>query len=99
MPGDLYGTKWFTERDDFGDGVDAGAPRGCARRARGVWRCSGSIGSLDDGAPNRSSSAGLKDKLGTRSLPTAELELEGALAYPGRRSVTTGEGSGASRRC
>jgi hypothetical protein len=37
---------------------------------------------LDDGSPNRIVVRRLKDKLGTRSLPTAELELVGALAHP-----------------
>ena len=37
---------------------------------------------LDNGAPNRIIVRRLKDKLGTRSLPTAELELDGSLAFP-----------------
>jgi hypothetical protein len=37
---------------------------------------------LDDGSRNAIVVRRLKDKLGTRALPTAELELEGALASP-----------------
>lgn len=37
---------------------------------------------LIDDAPNGHSILRLKDKLGTRALPTAELELEGALGWP-----------------
>jgi acyl-CoA dehydrogenase len=37
---------------------------------------------LDDGTRNKIVVRRLKDKLGTRSLPTAELELHGALAHP-----------------
>jgi hypothetical protein len=37
---------------------------------------------LPDGTPNEIVVRRLKDKLGTRALPTAELELEAAIAYP-----------------
>ena len=37
---------------------------------------------LHDGAPNGYRILRLKDKLGTRAVPTAELELEGALGWP-----------------
>jgi hypothetical protein len=49
---------------------------------------------LEEGTRNRIVVRRLKDKLGTRALPTAELELDGALAYPvGSPDV----GSGVSR--
>ena len=49
---------------------------------------------LEDGSPNAIVVRRLKDKLGTRSLPTAELELEGALAFPVGDPL---EGSGVRR--
>src|SRR4029453_12291510 len=36
---------------------------------------------LDDGSPNRYRVVRLKDKLGTRSMASGEIKLEGALAY------------------
>ena len=36
---------------------------------------------LDDGSPNRYRIVRLKDKLGTRSMASGEIKLEGALAY------------------
>ena len=76
----LYGTKWFTSATTVADGAHARAPRGQRRRQPRASRCSTSScatrnGRLRDIAVNR-----LKDKLGTRKVPTAELTLDGAPA-------------------
>jgi acyl-CoA dehydrogenase len=77
----LYGTKWFTSATTSEMALTLARPEGAPEGSRGlglfrVHRM------LDDGTPNAISVRRLKDKLGTRSMPTAELELEGALAYP-----------------
>ena len=36
---------------------------------------------LDDGSPNRYRIVRLKDKLGTRSMASGEIKLDGAIAY------------------
>lgn len=48
---------------------------------------------LDDGSPNRYTIRRLKQKLGTKSVPTGEVELHGALGYALRppRSKASGE--------
>jgi alkylation response protein AidB-like acyl-CoA dehydrogenase len=73
----LWGTKWFTSATT-------------AEMALTLARAEGAPGlslfyleqRLPDGRPNGIRVLRLKDKLGTRALPTAELELEGALARP-----------------
>jgi acyl-CoA dehydrogenase len=77
----LYGTKWFTSATTSEMALTLARPEGAPEGSRGlglfrVHRM------LDDGTPNAISVRRLKDKLGTRSMPTAELELEGAVAYP-----------------
>jgi alkylation response protein AidB-like acyl-CoA dehydrogenase len=76
----LTGEKWFCSN------VDAGAPLVLARRPDAPEGTDGlSLFLLpqresdpDEGVYYRR----LKDKLGTKSVPTGELELDGALAYP-----------------
>ncbi|MCS6913553.1 MAG: acyl-CoA dehydrogenase family protein [Myxococcales bacterium] len=77
----LYGTKWFTSAATSEMALTLARPEGAAEGSRGLalfyletfdehgQRCGIRI--------NR-----LKDKLGTRKLPTAELELDGAVAVP-----------------
>jgi acyl-CoA dehydrogenase len=77
----LYGTKWFTSATTAEMALTLARPEGAPAGARGlalfrIHRC------LADGSRNAIVVRRLKDKLGTRSLPTAELELEGALARP-----------------
>lgn len=77
----LYGTKYFTSATTSQCTLTLARPEGAGPGSRGLslfylepWRA--------DGTLNRIKVRRLKDKLGTKALPTAELELEGALAYP-----------------
>lgn len=77
----LYGTKWFTSATTSEMALTLARPEGAPGGPAGlalfrVHRF------LDDRARNAVLVRRLKDKLGTRALPTAELELHGALAYP-----------------
>ena len=77
----LWGTKWFTSATTSEMALTLARPEGAPEGSGGlvlfrVHRL------LDDGTRNRIVVRRLKDKLGTRALPTAELELEGALAWP-----------------
>jgi alkylation response protein AidB-like acyl-CoA dehydrogenase len=76
----LTGEKWFCSN------IDAGAPLVLARRPDAPEGTEGLSLFL---LPQRESDPDegvfyrrLKDKLGTKSVPTGELELEGALAHP-----------------
>ncbi len=77
----LYGTKWFTSATTSEMALTLARPEGApdGSRGLGLFRVHRM---LDDGTPNAILVRRLKDKLGTRSMPTAELELEGALAHP-----------------
>lgn len=77
----LYGTKFFTSATTAECALTLARPEGASAGSRGLslfylepWRA--------DGTLNHIRVRRLKDKLGTRALPTAELELDGALAYP-----------------
>lgn len=77
---ELTGEKWFCSN------VDARATLTLARPEGGVEGTKG-LGLflvpslLPDGTPNRRRIRRIKDKLGTRSVPTGEVLFEGALAY------------------
>ncbi|HEX2295759.1 MAG TPA: acyl-CoA dehydrogenase family protein [Actinomycetota bacterium] len=77
----LYGTKWFTSATTSEIALTLARPEGAPDGSRGL-----SLFRVhrrgDDGRPNGIVVRRLKDKLGTRALPTAELELEGAVAWP-----------------
>lgn len=77
----LHGTKWFTSATTSEMALTLARPEGSAEGSRGLalFRIHRH---LDDGSPNAIGVRRLKDKLGTRALPTAELELEGAIAFP-----------------
>ena len=77
----LHGTKWFTSATTSEMALTLARPEGAPEGSRGLalFRVHRS---LEDGTRNAIVVRRLKDKLGTRSLPTAELELEGALAHP-----------------
>lgn len=90
----LYGTKWFTSATTAQMALTLARPEGNGPGGRGlalfyveVRRADGSYNGIQ---VNR-----LKDKLGTRKVPTAELTLEGALAVPvsglsdGVRNIST----------
>ncbi len=77
----LRGTKWFTSATTADVAVALARPEGAEAGSRGL-----SLFALHlrtpDGSWNGVRVRRLKDKLGTRALPTAELDLEGTLAVP-----------------
>ncbi|HYO61442.1 MAG TPA: acyl-CoA dehydrogenase family protein [Actinomycetota bacterium] len=77
----LYGTKWFTSATTSEIALTLARPEGASEGSRGLslFRVHRRT---DDGRPNGIVVRRLKDKLGTRALPTAELELTGAVAWP-----------------
>ena len=76
----LYGDKWFCSNADAGLALVLARPEGAPAGTAGL-----SLfllpRTLPDGSPNRSRIVRLKDKLGTRDLPSGEIALEGALAW------------------
>ena len=77
----LHGTKWFTSATTSEMALTLARPEGAPEGSRGLalFRIHRR---LDDGTRNAIVVRRLKDKLGTRTLPTAELELMGAVATP-----------------
>ena len=77
----LYGTKWFSSATTSEMALTLARPEGAPEGSRGLalFRIHRD---LDDGSRNAILVRRLKDKLGTRALPTAELELQGAVAHP-----------------
>jgi len=73
----LQGLKWFTSATTSEMALTLARPENADGLA--LFRIHRN---LDDGSRNAIVIRRLKDKLGTRSLPTAELELDGAIAYP-----------------
>ena len=73
----LHGVKWFASNAGSGLALATARPRGAAPGSEGLGLylvpdvCA-------DGTPNRYRIRRLKAKLGTRGLPTGEIELEGA---------------------
>ncbi|MDY7230968.1 acyl-CoA dehydrogenase family protein [Hyalangium rubrum] len=77
----LYGTKWFTSATTSQMALTLARPEGNGPGGKGLAlfyvETRGTDGFLNGIQINR-----LKDKLGTRKVPTAELTLDGALAVP-----------------
>lgn len=77
----LYGTKWFTSAITADVALTLGRPEGAGAGGRGLAlflvEVRDAAGRLNGIQVNR-----LKDKLGTRMVPTAELTLDGTLAVP-----------------
>ncbi len=77
----LYGTKWFTSAVTSQMTLTLGRPEGNGPGGRGLAlfyvEIRDAAGRLNHLSVNR-----LKDKLGTRKVPTAELTLDGTLATP-----------------
>jgi alkylation response protein AidB-like acyl-CoA dehydrogenase len=76
----LFGEKWFCSNADAEVVMLLARPDGAGPGTRGVGlflmpRV------LDDGSPNHYRIVRLKDKLGTRSMASGEIRLEGAIAY------------------
>jgi alkylation response protein AidB-like acyl-CoA dehydrogenase len=76
----LYGEKWFCSNADAQVVMLLARPEGAGAGTKGVglflmprW--------LDDGTQNHYRLVRLKDKLGTRSMASGEIKLEGAIAY------------------
>ena len=77
----LYGTKWFTSATSADIAMVLARPEGEAAGSAGL-----SLFLLElrrpDGSWNGIAVRRLKEKMGTRALPTAELDLDGAVAVP-----------------
>ncbi len=76
----LHGDKWFCSNADAGVALVLARPEGAAAGTKGLSlfllpRL------LHDGTPNRYTIVRLKEKLGTRDMPSGEITLEGATAY------------------
>jgi alkylation response protein AidB-like acyl-CoA dehydrogenase len=76
----LYGTKFFTSATTANCTLALARPEGAPPGSKGLslfylepWRA--------DGTANDMRVRRLKEKLGTRAMPTAELELDGTLAW------------------
>jgi alkylation response protein AidB-like acyl-CoA dehydrogenase len=76
----LHGEKWFCSNADAAIAMLLARPEGAVAGTRGVGLFL-MPRRLDDGSPNRYRIARLKDKLGTRSMASGEIVLDGALAY------------------
>ncbi len=77
----LFGTKWFTSATSSEMALTLGRPEGNPPGGSGLALFY--VEARDAyGAPNGIEILRLKDKLGTRMVPTAELLLDGAVAVP-----------------
>ncbi len=79
----LHGTKWFSSATTAEMALALARPEGNPSGSRGLALFYVET-RLGDGSPNGIRVNRLKDKLGTRKLPTAELSLEGTRAIPVR---------------
>jgi len=77
----LYGDKWFCSHTDADLALLLARPEGAPAGTRGLGLFA-MPRRLDDGRRNRYRIARLKDKLGTRSMASGEIMLEGAFAWP-----------------
>ena len=75
----LHGLKWFTSNANSGLAIATARPQGAEPGSAGLGLYL-VPSHLDDGSPNRYVIRRLKDKLGTKGLPTGEIELLGAEA-------------------
>src|SRR4051794_24385407 len=76
----LTGEKWFCSNADAKVVMLLARPLGAEAGTRGVGLFL-MPRFLDDGSPNHNRIIRLKDKLGTRSMASGEIKLEGAIAY------------------
>ncbi len=77
----LHGTKWFSSATTAEVALALARPEGNPGGSRGLALFYVEVRGAD-GTPNGVLVNRLKDKLGTRKLPTAELTLDGARATP-----------------
>jgi alkylation response protein AidB-like acyl-CoA dehydrogenase len=76
----LSGEKWFCSNADAEVVMLLARPEGAVGGTRGVGLFL-MPRRLDDGSPNHYRIVRLKEKLGTRSMASGEIKLEGAIAY------------------
>ena len=76
----LYGEKWFCSHADADIAVMLARPRGAALGTKGLAMFA-LPRRLEDGSRNSYRIVRLKDKLGTRSMASGEIVLDGAVAY------------------
>ena len=76
----LTGEKWFCSNADAQVVMLLARPQGAGAGTSGVGLFL-MPRRLDDGSPNHYRIVRLKDKLGTRSMASGEIKLEGAIAY------------------
>ena len=76
----LYGQKWFCSHADADVAVLLARPRGAASGTKGLGLFA-LPRRLEDGRRNSYRIVRLKDKLGTRSMASGEIILDGATAY------------------
>ena len=76
----LHGEKWFCSNADAKVVMLLARPEGAGPGTRGVGLFL-MPRQLDDGSQNHYRIVRLKDKLGTRSMASGEIKLEGAIAY------------------
>ncbi len=76
----LYGQKWFCSHADADVAVLLARPRGGAPGTSGLGMFA-MPRRLEDGSRNSYRIVRLKDKLGTRSMASGEIILDGAVAY------------------
>ena len=77
----LYGEKWFCSHTDADVALLLARPEGAPAGTRGLALFA-LPRRLEDGRRNAYRIVRLKDKLGTRSMASGEIRLEGAVAYP-----------------
>ena len=81
----LYGTKWFTSATTADCALALARPEGAGEGSRGLGLFLVELTDPRDGRRQIGDTIRvnrLKDKLGTKSMPTAELTLDGAFATP-----------------
>ncbi len=76
----LHGQKWFCSNCTADYWLVTARPDGAPPGGRGVGLFC--VPRVHGGAPNGHTLVRLKDKLGTRALPTAEIDFHGALGWP-----------------
>lgn len=76
----IHGEKWFCSNADAEVVMLLARPEGAGPGTRGLGVFL-MPRHLEDGSPNHYRFIRLKDKLGTRSMASAEVKLEGAIAY------------------
>lgn len=77
----LYGEKWFCSNADAKLNLLLARPEGAGPGTRGLGMFA-MPRFLEDGAQNHFRTVRLKEKLGTRSMASGEVILNGAIAYP-----------------